>query len=96
MKRIDHKELLMKLGAARKEAGDAWKLVEITTPEKALLDLIYLTPRADSAVYLRELRIQHPERLDLQRLTQMALASGSDKLMRAVALVSNVLQQEEY
>jgi transposase len=34
MKRIDHKELLMKLGAARKDAGDAWKLVDITTPEK--------------------------------------------------------------
>jgi hypothetical protein len=34
MKRIDHKELLMKLGAARKEAGNAWKLVEITIPEK--------------------------------------------------------------
>jgi transposase len=34
MKRIDHNELLMKLGAARKEAGDTWKLVEISTPEK--------------------------------------------------------------
>jgi transposase len=34
MKRIDHKELLMKLGAARKEAGTVWKLVAITTPEK--------------------------------------------------------------
>ena len=68
----------------------------IATPEKALLDLIYLTPRADNAVYLRELRIQHPERLDLDRLAQMAAASGSDKLMRAAALVSDVLQQEEY
>jgi len=34
MKRIDHNELLMKLGAARKEAGIAWRLVDITTPKK--------------------------------------------------------------
>ncbi len=68
----------------------------IATPEKALLDLIYLTPRADNTAYLRELRIQHPERLDLQRLTQMAAASGSAKLMRAAASIPDVLQQEEY
>ncbi|MBN2685853.1 MAG: hypothetical protein JXR40_11290 [Pontiellaceae bacterium] len=35
MKRIDHKELLMKLGAARKEAGIAWRLMDITTPVRA-------------------------------------------------------------
>jgi len=34
MKRIDYQELLMKLGAARKEAGNAWRLVDITLPGK--------------------------------------------------------------
>ncbi|MCU0857903.1 MAG: hypothetical protein MUC65_05815 [Pontiellaceae bacterium] len=68
----------------------------LATPEKALLDLIYLTPGADNADYLRELRIQHSERLDLERLAQMAAASGSGKLMRTAALLSEVLKQEEY
>ncbi len=35
MKRLSHKECLMKLGAARKEAGRAWHLVEITTAEES-------------------------------------------------------------
>ena len=34
MKRIDYQELLMKLGAARKDAGNAWRLVDITLPGK--------------------------------------------------------------
>jgi transposase len=34
MQKLDRDELLLKLGAARKEAGNAWKLVDITLPEK--------------------------------------------------------------
>ena len=34
MKKLSHKECLMKLGAARKEAGRAWNLVEVTTVEE--------------------------------------------------------------
>jgi predicted transcriptional regulator of viral defense system len=39
----------------------------VATPEKALLDLVYLQPRGDAPEYLRELRLQNLERLDLDR-----------------------------
>jgi len=32
MKRLTRDELLMKLGTARKEAGKAWRLVDVTIP----------------------------------------------------------------
>ena len=41
------------------------------TPEKALLDLVHLTPGADSPAYLRELRLQNLERLDLGELRRL-------------------------
>lgn len=68
----------------------------VALPEKALLDLIYLTAGADDAGYLSELRLQHTERLDLERLKDMAAASGSAKLMRAVRLLPGLFSQEEY
>ena len=37
----------------------------VATPEKALLDLIYLQPGGDDLAYLTELRLQSLERLDL-------------------------------
>ena len=39
----------------------------VATPEKALLDLVYLEPEGDTPAYLRELRLQNLERLDPQR-----------------------------
>lgn len=70
--------------------------VFIASPEKALLDLIYLTPGADDKAWLSELRLQHTERLDEKRLNALATASGSEKLRRAVILLTDVLRQEEY
>ena len=40
----------------------------IATPEKALLDLVYLEPGADTHDYLSELRLNNLEQLDWQRL----------------------------
>lgn len=68
----------------------------IASPEKALLDLIYLTPGADDEAYLFGLRIQHSERLDMERLAAMAVASGSTKLIRAVERLSGLLKKEDY
>jgi predicted transcriptional regulator of viral defense system len=68
----------------------------VASPEKALLDLIYLTPGADTADYLSSLRIQHPERLDRERLRQLASSSGSAKLIRAASRLDVVLSGEEY
>jgi hypothetical protein len=59
----------------------------VATPEKALLDLIHLHPGADSPNYLRELRLQNLERLNLEEMGKMASSIGSAKLQRAVNFV---------
>lgn len=56
----------------------------VARPEKALLDLIHLTPEADDSAYLGELRLQHLDRLDWNVLEEMAQESGKAKLQRAV------------
>ena len=43
----------------------------MVTPEKALLDLIYLTSGADSEGYIRALRLQNLDQLDIERLTTL-------------------------
>ena len=59
----------------------------LATPEKALLDLIHLHPGADRPAYLQELRLQNPERLDLEELHRQAERIGSPKLRRAAAWI---------
>jgi predicted transcriptional regulator of viral defense system len=66
----------------------------VATPEKALLDLVYLTPGADDPDYLAELRLQNTERLDLDALVRMASGSGSRKLGRAAELVGRFMEQQ--
>lgn len=66
----------------------------LATPEKALLDLIYLTPEADSPAYLHELRLQNLERLDLAALNAAARRTGSAKLQRAAEGIVRLAQEE--
>jgi len=66
----------------------------LATPEKALLDLVYLTPEADSPAYLRELRLQNLDRLDLVALAARAQRAGSYKLARAAARVALLAREE--
>ncbi len=54
----------------------------IADPEKALLDLCYLTPGADSPDYIRELRIDPEGVIDSERLLSHTERSGSAKLNR--------------
>lgn len=65
----------------------------VATPEKALLDLIYLHPGGDSPEYLRELRLQNVERLNLDELQRKA-DLASPKLRRAVKIVSELVRAE--
>lgn len=67
----------------------------VALPEKALLDLIYLTPHGDEPAYLNELRLQHLERLNPNRLQEMAARMASPKLRRAVAHVLALRAQDE-
>jgi len=62
----------------------------MASPEKALLDLIWLTPDADGAAYLRELRLQNMEGVDRAVLMELAERSGSSKLRRAAARIADM------
>jgi predicted transcriptional regulator of viral defense system len=66
----------------------------VATPEKALLDLVYLQPGGDTPAYLRELRLQNLERLDLDELRRQAEIFGSPKLRRAVEAITLLAQTE--
>lgn len=64
----------------------------IARPEKALLDLLYLTAGSDDPGYIRELRLQHMERIDVDGLSELALASGSSKLARAAGMIKRLIE----
>ena len=66
----------------------------VATPEKALLDLIYLQPGGHTPDYLRELRLQNLERLDLDELHRQADSFGTPKLRRAAMEISCMAHSE--
>lgn len=67
----------------------------VATPEKALLDLVYLTARADTLSYVAELRLQNLEQLKLEYLMKLAEQSGQPKLLRAARLIARRAEQEK-
>ncbi len=66
----------------------------VATPEKALLDLVHLQPQGDAPEYLRELRLQNLERLDLDRLKSQAARANTPKLRRAAARLIELAEAE--
>jgi predicted transcriptional regulator of viral defense system len=66
----------------------------VASPEKALLDLIYLQPNADSLDYLGELRLQNLDQLDMGELERQASRAASPKLCRAAANLARLAQSE--
>jgi predicted transcriptional regulator of viral defense system len=67
----------------------------VASPEKALLDLVHLTPGADSIEYLRELRLQNPDAIHMSVLEELAQRSGRPKLVRAARHVGPLLTAEK-
>jgi len=69
----------------------------VATPEKALLDLVYLQPGGDDPAYLASLRLQALDRLDLAALAALA-ESGRPKLRRAADVIAALAhaETEEY
>jgi predicted transcriptional regulator of viral defense system len=67
----------------------------VATAEKALLDLVYLQPGGDAPDYLRELRLQNLERLDLDELHRQAEIFNTPKLRRAAGTITRMAQVEE-
>ncbi len=66
----------------------------VATPEKALLDLVYLQPGGDSESYLGELRLHNLESLNLNHLHELAVESESQKLRRAARRISILAGKE--
>ena len=64
--------------------------VFLASPEKALLDLLYLTPGSDSPAYLEELRFEPTDRFDWHTLRMHAERIRSRKLKRALELISRM------
>ena len=66
----------------------------IATPEKALLDLIYLQPGGDSLAYLKELRLQNTEKLDKDLLRRQSEKFNTPKLQNAVKGILQLISGE--
>jgi|LakMenEpi03Aug12_release.lakeMendotaPanAssembly.Ray.scaffolds.fasta_scaffold257855_3 predicted transcriptional regulator of viral defense system len=66
----------------------------LATPEKALLDLIYLTPDADDPAYIGALRLQNLDQLHLDRLAAYVERADKPKLKRALAPILQMVQEE--
>lgn len=70
-------------GFSRIEVVDRQQAV-VATPEKALVDLLYLTPSSAEEGYIEELRLQNTGKLDREALVKWAALTGSEKVPRAV------------
>ena len=69
---------------------EAW----VATPEKALLDLVYLEPEGDSMEYLTELRLQNLDGIDPGEVRRLAEATGKPKLRRAAGRIAQLAETE--
>jgi hypothetical protein len=67
----------------------------VATPEKALIDLIYLQPGADSPDYLRELRLQQLDQLNTTELKHAADLTQRPKLRRAAVKIMELAHAEK-
>ena len=65
----------------------------LATPEKALLDLFYLTSGSADTDYICELRLQRLGDLNSVHMAQIARHYKSPRLMRAVRLLEQFKRQ---
>lgn len=66
----------------------------VATPEKALLDLVYLQPDGETPEYLQELRLQNLDRLDLGMLRTLSDIFDKPKLRKATKAISELAHRE--
>ncbi len=91
--RFNHVAETMLFGYSRMEVATR-QFAFTASPEKALLDLVYLTPGADSADFIGELRLQNTEAFNLSIFEEMARSSGKPKLIRTARLIGPLLSGE--
>jgi len=66
----------------------------VAVPEKALLDLLYLTPHADTRDYLYELRLENLGSLNIDTMLQIAAGAKSAKLDRAIQCIKTLINDQ--
>jgi predicted transcriptional regulator of viral defense system len=66
----------------------------IASPEKALLDLIYLRNIRVSPEYLEELRLQNMDTIKLRKLTAYARRFGKPGIKRAAKIIKKFIEAE--
>jgi predicted transcriptional regulator of viral defense system len=66
----------------------------IASPEKALLDLVYLQPGGETSEYLCELRLQNLDRLNLETLLKQSEIYHSRKMRKAVEAITTLSRIE--
>ena len=66
----------------------------VATPEKALLDLVYLQPDGETREYLQELRLQNLDRLDLGMIRTLSDIFDKPKLRKATKAISELAHRE--
>jgi predicted transcriptional regulator of viral defense system len=67
----------------------------VALPEKALIDLLYLTPGSDTREYLEELRLEWDAGFNVQTFMDLAARSGSRKVQRAAERLRKLQQENE-
>jgi hypothetical protein len=87
-------KLELLFGYTFKDLGGGYRAF-VALPEKALLDLIHLTPGGDGEAYLNELRLQNLDRLNMRVLEGLAEQNARPKLMRAAKTVEKVARSME-
>ena len=69
--------------------------LRIAFPAKALLDLVHLTPGGAEMDFLRGLRLQNTERINLDRLREFASRLGGPKMELACANIERIVSEDE-
>ena len=77
------------------EQIDSDQFAYIARPEKALLDLIYLTKQGHSQAFLETLRLQNLDQLDLAWMQGVVKDFGSMKLLKGVENLSIITENAE-
>ncbi|MBF0198295.1 MAG: hypothetical protein HQL32_11315 [Planctomycetes bacterium] len=67
----------------------------VATPEKALLDLLYITAGSDNPAYVESLRLQNCDRLDIDVLHEYSERMKSKKVSRALVLAVKYIEEND-
>jgi predicted transcriptional regulator of viral defense system len=66
----------------------------VATPEKALLDLVYLQPGGETPEYLASLRLQNLEQFNIKALGTLCNNFDTPKMRRAIENITRLIQSD--